>query len=340
LSGEDGDFLEHLLVLDLNPLGLSNATEEETKFDVFFGVLACGLENLVFMFDELFIGDPAALIFFNETGDESSTFFVEQRLRDIHFGGGEKSESNRSGIFGTGGGQAGGGEILADTRFELGFGHLVILLGKSLINFGDVAFFEFLEGHLVATGLAAQGGLGKIGGKFDFHRSGFSWVHSKKGGNESGEEGVGLEPEPKFFGFGDLARVGGELEDLFTTTGAFEVDDGKIAFLGGARRDGMEVGHRLGEAGEGGCDIGVGDGFGGFLGNFEAFRSGQFKFRGKIDAEDELELFVLFEICFFDGGIVDEVKFFGFDCMAEAVAEKIFAEFFFNIVGVAATNHF
>ena len=157
------------------------------------------------MFDELFIGDPAALIFFNETGDESATFFVEQRLGDIHFGGGEKSESNRAGIFGTGGGQAGCGEILADTRFELGFGHLVILLGKSFINFGDVPFFEFLEGHLVATGLAAQGGLGKIGGKFDFHRAGFPWVHSKEGGNESGEEGVGLEPEPKFFGFGDLA---------------------------------------------------------------------------------------------------------------------------------------
>ena len=102
----------------------------------------------------------------------------------------------------------------------------------------------------------------------------------------------------------------------------------------------MEVGHGLGEAGESGCDIGIGDGFGRFLGNLEAFRSGQFKFRGEIDAEDELELFVLFEIGFFDGGIVDEVKFFGFDCMAEAVAEKIFAEFFFNIVGVAAANHF
>jgi hypothetical protein len=88
LSGEDSDLLEHLLVLDFDPLGLSNATEEETKFDVFFGVLACGLEDLVLMFDELFIGYPAALIFFNETGYESATFFVEQRLRDIHFGGG------------------------------------------------------------------------------------------------------------------------------------------------------------------------------------------------------------------------------------------------------------
>ena len=39
------------------------------------------------MFDELFIGDPATLIFFDETGDESATFFVEQRLGDIHFGG-------------------------------------------------------------------------------------------------------------------------------------------------------------------------------------------------------------------------------------------------------------
>ena len=102
----------------------------------------------------------------------------------------------------------------------------------------------------------------------------------------------------------------------------------------------MEVGHGLGEAGEGGGDIGIGDGFGRFLGNLEAFRSGQFKFRGKIDAEDELELFVFFEIGFFDGGIVDEVKFLSFDRMAEAVAEKIFAEFFFDIVGVAAANHF
>ena len=102
----------------------------------------------------------------------------------------------------------------------------------------------------------------------------------------------------------------------------------------------MEVGHGLGEAGEGGGDIGIGDGFGRFLGNLEAFRSGQFKFRREIDAEDELELFVFFEIGFFDGGIVDEVKFFGFDCMAKAVAEKIFAEFFFDIVGVAAANHF
>ena len=193
---------------------------------------------------------------------------------------------------------------------------------------------------MVATGLAAQGGLGKIGGKFDFHRAGFSWVHSKESGNESGEEGVGLEPEPKLFGFGDLARVGGELEDLFTAAGAFEVDDGEIAFLGGAGREGMEVGHGLGEAGEGGGDIGIGDGFGRFLGNLEAFRSGQFKFRGEIDAEDKFELFVFFEISFFDGGIVDEVKLFGFDRMAEAVAEKIFAEFFFDIVGVAAANHF
>jgi hypothetical protein len=102
----------------------------------------------------------------------------------------------------------------------------------------------------------------------------------------------------------------------------------------------MEVGHGLGEAGEGRRDIGIGDGFGRFLGNLKAFRSGQFKFRGEIDAEDEFELFVFFEISFFDGRIVDEVKFLGFDCMAEAVAEKIFAEFFFDIVGVAATNHF
>ena len=72
--------MEHFLVLDFNPFGLSDATEEETKFNVFFGVLACGLEDLVFMFDELFIGDPAALIFFNESGDESATFFVEQGL--------------------------------------------------------------------------------------------------------------------------------------------------------------------------------------------------------------------------------------------------------------------
>ena len=201
-------------------------------------------------------------------------------------------------------------------------------------------FLEFLKGDLIPARLSAKGGLREIRREFYLHLSGFSGIHSEKGGNETREECVGLQPEPELLRFGGLAGLGGQFDDFFSSTGSLKIDDGKVAFLGRAGFEGMEMGHRFGQTVESFFDVGIGDGLYRLLGNFQSFGGGQLEFGGKIHPKDEFEFLIFFEVGFFHRRVIDEMEFFLFHGMAKAFTKEVFLELGLDIRSITPANHF